>query len=74
MPDELTCPRCGVGTKQIVTCPICEEECCVEACCPGGVNTLCLQCEEIHSGDADDVERETQAAPGGASFGEGHPI
>lgn len=41
-----TCPQCGQETAQTIECPRCGKEGCVERCIPGGVGTICVECEE----------------------------
>ena len=40
------CPLCGGKTEQIVECPECGAQGCVERCHPGGAGCLCPKCEE----------------------------
>lgn len=40
------CPQCGKKTEQIVECPSCAKEGCVEVCLPGGVGVICPECED----------------------------
>ena len=40
------CPLCGKKTEQIVECPECGAQGCVERCHPGGAGCLCPTCEE----------------------------
>ena len=45
----ITCLFCGDLVNPdygMCTCPECNREKCVESCIPGGVNTLCISCEE----------------------------
>jgi len=45
------CPRCGCISAEIVTCPICEEDVCIESCSPAGMGCPCLRCEENMSAE-----------------------
>ena len=45
VPRPFTCPRCGRPSQQLVLCPQCEDEGCVEHCSPGGVGVRCAACE-----------------------------
>lgn len=44
--EKENCPRCGNASERIVACPKCESLGCVEDCNPGGVGTMCIDCEE----------------------------
>lgn len=41
-----TCPNCGQATENIIECPRCHTEGCIEFCIPAGVGTICAKCEE----------------------------
>jgi hypothetical protein len=44
------CPLCGGASNQIVECPECGNQGCVERCHPGGVGCICPECEEKKMG------------------------
>lgn len=45
MKKKDNCPLCGEPTEQVVECPRCHREGCVEHCNTGGVGCLCPGCE-----------------------------
>ncbi|KKM90368.1 hypothetical protein LCGC14_1239340 [marine sediment metagenome] len=47
-PESLVgeCPKCGEPTVQLLCCPECGNDGCVELCNGAGVGSPCLDCEE----------------------------
>lgn len=41
----MNCPRCGERCDELLLCAECSEDLCAR-CLPGGVGTVCVQCEE----------------------------
>lgn len=42
----MKCPKCKEESEQLVVCPGCQINACVERCNTGGVGCLCPECEE----------------------------
>ena len=60
---KVECPVCGRDTDQILTCPVCDKEGCVEECIPGGVGTMCVTCEE---GAEEELKAHKESTEGAA--------
>ena len=53
-----TCPVCGQATSEILECPTCHREGCVEKCIPGGKGTACNACDAKPAADDEEDSRE----------------
>jgi hypothetical protein len=53
-----TCPKCGQPTKQVLECPTCNSEGCVERCNAAGRGSPCNACDEKGPAGDDDEDGE----------------